>query len=98
MGRIVSEKSDKIIFTSDNPRNEEPNAIIDQMFKGVRPEDFKKVLSVEKREMAIKTAKHISGDSDIILIAGKGHENYQEIKDYKLPFNDFLIAKKYFKN
>ena len=98
MGRIASEKSDKIIFTSDNPRNEEPNAIIDQMFKGVRPEDFKKVLSVEKREMAIKTAKHISGDSDIILIAGKGHENYQEIKDYKLPFNDFLIAKKYFKN
>ena len=98
MGRIASEKSDKIIFTSDNPRNEEPNAIIDQMLKGVRPEDFKKVLSVEKREMAIKTAKHISGHSDIILIAGKGHENYQEIKDYKLPFNDFLIAKKYFKN
>ena len=97
IGRIASEKSDKVIFTSDNPRNERPNDIIEQMIEGVRPEDFKKILKVEDREMAIKTAKHISGKSDIILIAGKGHEVYQEINDSKTPFNDFLIAKKYFK-
>ncbi len=98
MGRIASQKSDKVIFTSDNPRNERPNDIIDQMVEGVRPEDYHKILNIEEREMAIKTSKHISNQSDIILIAGKGHEAYQEINDSQIPFDDFLIAKKYFKN
>ena len=98
MGRIASQKSDKVIFTSDNPRNENPSSIIDQMVKGVKPEDHHKILNIDDREMAIKTSKHISNHSDIILIAGKGHESYQEINNIKIPFDDFLIAKKYFKN
>jgi UDP-N-acetylmuramoyl-L-alanyl-D-glutamate--2,6-diaminopimelate ligase len=98
MGRIASQKSDKVIFTSDNPRNEDPSKIIDQMLEGVKPEDYHKVLNIEEREMAIKTSKHISNHSDIILIAGKGHESYQEICNNKIPFDDFVIAKKYFKN
>jgi len=98
MGRIASQKSDKVIFTSDNPRNEDPSKIIDQMLEGVMPEDYHKVLNIEEREMAIKTSKHISNHSDIILIAGKGHESYQEICNNKIPFDDFVIAKKYFKN
>ena len=59
MGRIASQKSDKVIFTSDNPRNETPMDIINQMFEGVEAENFHKVLSIEDREMAIKTSKHI---------------------------------------
>tara|TARA_B110000444_G_scaffold261084_1_gene310979 strand:+ start:3359 stop:4816 length:1458 start_codon:yes stop_codon:yes gene_type:complete len=98
MGRIASQKSDKVIFTSDNPRNETPMDIINQMFEGVEAENFHKVLSIEDREMAIKTSKHISSHSDIILIAGKGHESYQEISNKRLPFDDFVLAKKYFKN
>jgi len=98
MGRIASQKSDKVIFTSDNPRNEKPNEIIDQMVEGVRFEDYHKILSIEEREMAIKTSKSISNHSDIILIDGKGHEAYQEINDSQIPFDDFSIAKKYFKN
>ena len=98
MGRIASEKSDRVIFTSDNPRNENPKNIIDNMVEGVRPENTHKVLCIEEREMAIKTSKQISNHSDIVLIAGKGHEAYQEIANSKIPFDDFLIAKKYFKN
>ena len=98
MGRIASEKSDKVIFTSDNPRNEDPNKIIDQMMEGVIPEHFHKIISVVEREKAIKTSKDIAKKSDIILIAGKGHELYQEISNSRIPFDDFLIAKKYFNN
>ena len=68
------------------------------MVEGVRPENTHKVLCIEEREMAIKTSKQISSHSDIVLIAGKGHEAYQEIANSKIPFDDFLIAKKYFKN
>ena len=94
----TSEKSDKVIFTSDNPRNEDPNKIIDQMMEGVIPEHFHKIISVVEREKAIKTSKDIAKKSDIILIAGKGHELYQEISNSRIPFDDFLIAKKYFNN
>ncbi len=96
MGRIASEKSDTVIFTSDNPRNENPMSIIDQMNSGVGFKDKSKIICIKEREMAIKKSKEISKKSDIILIAGKGHESYQEISDVKIPFDDFLIAKKYF--
>ena len=96
MGRIASEKSDIVIFTSDNPRSESAMSIIDQMTNGVSLKDKSKIICIEQRELAIKKSKEISKKSDIILIAGKGHESYQEISDVKIPFDDFLIAKKYF--
>tara|TARA_B100000686_G_scaffold168769_1_gene176088 strand:- start:9765 stop:11225 length:1461 start_codon:yes stop_codon:yes gene_type:complete len=98
MGRIASQKSDKVIFTSDNPREENPNEIIDQMISGVANEHLHKIFKVEEREIAIKTSKKIASKSDIVLIAGKGHETYQEINNNQLPFDDLKIAKKYFQN
>lgn len=98
IGEIASEKSDKVIFTSDNPRGENPMSIIDQMIEGVEEKYKNKIISIEKREMAIKKSKEISKKSDVVLIAGKGHEKYQEILNNKIPFDDFLIAKKYFIN
>lgn len=98
MGKIASQKSDKVIFTSDNPRNEEPNKIINEMIDGVESTHICKVISIEDRETAIKTAKLISNHSDIILIAGKGHESFQIKGINKTQFNDYDVAKKYFKN
>ena len=98
MGRIASKESDNVIFTSDNPRDENPITIIEQMMSGVKSQDKNKIICIEDREMAIKKSREISNKEDIILIAGKGHETYQEISNNKIPFDDFLIAKKYFKN
>ncbi|MBU79775.1 MAG: UDP-N-acetylmuramoyl-L-alanyl-D-glutamate--2,6-diaminopimelate ligase [Flavobacteriales bacterium] len=98
MGRIASKESDNVIFTSDNPRHENPKTIIEQMMSGVKIQDKNKIICMEDREMAIKKSREISNKEDIILIAGKGHETYQEISNNKIPFDDFLIAKKYFKN
>lgn len=86
MGKIAAESSDQTIFTSDNPRSEEPEAIIDDMKKGV--DDARKVLVQIDRREAIKMAVAIAREGDIILIAGKGHEKYQEIKGIKYPFDD----------
>ncbi len=88
MARIASEKSDKIIFTSDNPRSEDPGKIIDDMLQGVEPARRQKILSITDRKEAIKTACALAKTDDIILVAGKGHEKYQEIKGKKLPFDD----------
>ena len=88
MGEIASRMSDKVIFTSDNPRDEDPAVIIEEMLKGVRPSNFKKVLTIIDRREAIKTSLMLSKGRDIILIAGKGHEDYQEIKGEKKPFSD----------
>ena len=88
MASVACKYSDKVILTSDNPRSEDPEAIIRDMKKGVGPIDFKKTLSMVDREEAIKTACMLAGNGDIILVAGKGHENYQEIKGAKHPFND----------
>ncbi len=86
MAKIAVDSSDQAIFTSDNPRSEEPEAIIDDMKKGV--DDMRKVLVQIDRREAIKMAVAIAREGDIILIAGKGHEKYQEIKGVKYPFDD----------
>ena len=91
MAKIASKYSDKVILTSDNPRNEEPEEIIKEMEVGVSPSQAKKVLSIVDRREAIKTACSLSGNSDIILVAGKGHENYQEIKGERKEFDDKKI-------
>ncbi len=96
MGGIAAEYSTKVLFTSDNPRDEDPDMIIEQMSQGVDPVDFKKTMSVTCRMEAIKVAYQLSQTGDVVLIAGKGHENYQEIKGEKFPFDDFKIAQEIF--
>ena len=93
MAKIACEKSDKVILTSDNPRSEDPQKIIDQMKVGVDTANNKKVISIIDRKEAIKTACALSNSGDIILIAGKGHEKYQIIKGVKYPFDDKKIVK-----
>ncbi len=88
MGSIASEMSDKVIFTSDNPRSEDPNTIIEEMKQGVGASNKRKVVALVNREEAIKTACLLALPKDIILVAGKGHEDYQEINGNKLPFDD----------
>ncbi len=91
MARIACEESDKVILTSDNPRTEDADEIIKQMQKGVDRVHQKKVLSITDRREAIKTACSLATTGDIILVAGKGHEKYQEIKGVKHPFDDVKI-------
>ena len=88
MAAVACKYSTKIIFTSDNPRSEDPLEIIKEMQKGVGATDAKKTLVMVDREEAIKTACMLAKDKDIILVAGKGHENYQEIKGMRQPFDD----------
>lgn len=88
MADVATELSTKVIFTSDNPRNEDPEAILDDMQKGVKPLHYKKSLRIADRKEAIKTAISMATKGDIILVAGKGHENYQEIKGVKHHFDD----------
>lgn len=95
IGKVAAEKSDKVILTSDNPRSEDPEQIIEEIKNGVDPVNYKKVISITNREEAIKTACVLARAGDIILVAGKGHEKYQEIKGIKYPFNDKEILKKY---
>ena len=92
MAQIASQLSTKVIFTSDNPRTEDPNKIIEQMEAGVPPEHFKKTVSITDRKQAIKTACQLAEVNDIILIAGKGHETYQEINGERTDFDDFEIV------
>jgi UDP-N-acetylmuramoyl-L-alanyl-D-glutamate--2,6-diaminopimelate ligase len=89
MARIAAEKSDRVILTSDNPRSEEPDAILQDMKAGLDPILLKKTLLVADRREAIRLACSLAQDNDILLIAGKGHEKYQEIKGVKHPFDDF---------
>jgi len=91
MASIACEKSDKVILTSDNPRSEEPAEIIHQMEKGLGLSCKKKSLSIADRKEAIKTACQLAERGDIILLAGKGHEKYQEIQGVKYPFDDMKI-------
>lgn len=88
MARIACEESDKVILTSDNPRNEDPDEIIRQMQKGVERKHQKKALTITNRRDAIRTACMLAAAGDIILVAGKGHEKYQEIGGVKHPFDD----------
>ena len=96
MGKIASELCDKVIFTSDNPRDEAPAQIISEMMLGVETQNFKKISKITLREDAIATAEKLSKKGDIVLIAGKGHETYQEIKGKRYHFNDLELAKQIF--
>lgn len=91
MARIAAEGSDKVILTSDNPRSEEPQQIIEDMKKGLDPVTVRKAVTILDRAEAIRTACMLAQPGDIILVAGKGHEKYQEIKGVKTPFDDMEI-------
>jgi len=93
MAKIACDLSSKVILTSDNPRSENPDTIIKEMQKGVDAVNHKKTLSITDRSEAIKTACSIATPGDIILVAGKGHEKYQEIKGVKYPFDDMQVLK-----
>jgi len=92
MGKIAAALSSKVIFTSDNPRSENPETIIEEIEKGVEPLDYKKTLAITSRKQAIKTACQLAEENDIILIAGKGHETYQEIMGKRTDFDDYKIV------
>jgi len=96
MAAVAARLSDTVIFTSDNPRNEEPESIIDDMEAGVPGEFYKKTLRITDRKQAIKAAGKLANPGDIILIAGKGHEDYQIIKGVKYHFDDREEIKKVF--
>lgn len=88
MAQVACDWSDKVIITSDNPRSEDPMGIIRDMEAGITPDNKRKVLTIADRKEAISTACHLAQPGDIILLAGKGHEKYQEIKGVKYPFDD----------
>jgi UDP-N-acetylmuramoyl-L-alanyl-D-glutamate--2,6-diaminopimelate ligase len=97
MAHIASALSTKVIFTSDNPRSEVPEVIIEDMEAGVQPQNFKKTMSIVDRKQAIKTACQLASTNDIILIAGKGHETYQEVNGVRTNFNDYEIVANFLK-
>ncbi len=93
MGELGARLADKVIFTADNPRSEDADAIMDEMMNGVREEHGGKVLRIADRKTAIQTALMLAKPGDIVLIAGKGHETYQEIKGIRYPFDDRQVVK-----
>lgn len=94
MAQVAARLSDQAILTSDNPRTEDLQAILRDMEAGLSPEDQQKTLTIENREQAIKTAERLAGPGDIILVAGKGHEKYQDINGVKHPFDDRAMLEK----
>lgn len=96
MGTVACEHSDKVIFTSDNPRSEDPGQIIKDMEEGLAPAYKRKYISIVDRKEAIKTAISLAKEEDIILVAGKGHEKYQEIKGVRNHFDDKEEVKEFF--
>lgn len=96
MASIACKFSDKVILTSDNPRSEDPNTIIEEMMRGVDATQYRKTLSITDRQQAIKTAVSMAEPRDIILIAGKGHEKYQEIKGVRYDFDDMKTIRELF--
>ncbi len=97
MASVACDWSDKVILTSDNPRSEEPEQIIRDMEAGISPDHQRKAFAIADRKEAIKAACHLAQPEDIILLAGKGHEKYQEIKGVKYPFDDKQILAEQFK-
>ena len=93
MGKIASKLSDSVIFTTDNPRDEDPQLIIDDMILGVDEKDKNKIMNIVDRKEAIVEASKIVKPNDILLVAGKGQENYQIIRSKKVKFNDKNILK-----
>jgi UDP-N-acetylmuramoyl-L-alanyl-D-glutamate--2,6-diaminopimelate ligase len=98
MAASSAKLSNRVVLTSDNPRSEDPNEIIREMEAGLSPEMKKKVLSITDRKEAIRTAVMLAADGDVVLVAGKGHETYQEIKGVKYPFDDKAIITETFQN
>ena len=96
MAAIAVQNSDKVILTSDNPRTEDPSSIIRDMETGVPASEIRKVFSITARREAIRAACHIAQAGDIILVAGKGHEKYQDVNGERLPFDDKEILKQAF--
>ena len=96
MAEVACQYSDKVIFTSDNPRNEDPLEILKEMESGVNVAAKKKYITIADRREAIKTAVSLGTKEDIILVAGKGHEKYQDIKGVKYDFDDKKILKEMF--
>jgi UDP-N-acetylmuramoyl-L-alanyl-D-glutamate--2,6-diaminopimelate ligase len=96
MGEVACEHSDKVIFTSDNPRSEDPLAILKDIETGLNSAAKRKYILIADRKEAIKTAISLAKPEDIILVAGKGHEKYQEIKGVKYPFDDKEVVKELF--
>ncbi len=95
MGHIASALSTKVVFTSDNPRTEDPEKILLDVEAGVEPQNSKKTLTVVNRKQAIKTACQLAQPGDIILIAGKGHETYQEVNGKRSDFDDYKIVNEF---
>lgn len=98
MAQEAVKQSDKVIITSDNPRFEEPQDIINDMLAGVSKEDMSRVLAIVERKEAIRTACMLAQLGDVILVAGKGHENYQDVKGVKHHFDDKEVLKEVFDN
>ena len=98
MAQEATKKSDRVIITSDNPRFEEPQDIINDMLAGLGKDDLKKIISIVDRKEAIKTACMLAQTGDVILVAGKGHENYQDIKGVKHHFDDKEVIREIFDN
>jgi UDP-N-acetylmuramoyl-L-alanyl-D-glutamate--2,6-diaminopimelate ligase len=96
MGEVACQLSDKVVFTSDNPRSEEAEAILKDMEEGLNTAARRKFISISDRKEAIKTAVNLSQPADIVLVAGKGHEKYQDIKGVKYPFDDKAVLKEIF--
>ena len=96
MAQEAARQSDKLIITSDNPRFEEPQTIIDDMMAGLSPQQQKKTLTIVDRKEAIRAAVMMAEKGDVILVAGKGHENYQEIKGVKHHFDDCEVIQELF--
>jgi UDP-N-acetylmuramoyl-L-alanyl-D-glutamate--2,6-diaminopimelate ligase len=88
MAKVACDYSDQVILTSDNPRTEDPYTILAEIEKGIPPYATQKVLMIENRRQAIKTACTLANENDIILVAGKGHEKYQDISGVKHHFDD----------
>ncbi|MBD0367928.1 MAG: UDP-N-acetylmuramoyl-L-alanyl-D-glutamate--2,6-diaminopimelate ligase, partial [Flavisolibacter sp.] len=96
MGEVACEHSDKVVFTSDNPRSEDPQQILQDMETGLNTAAKRKFISIPDRKQAIKTAVSMAKGEDIVLVAGKGHEKYQEIKGVKHHFDDKEVLQEMF--
>jgi UDP-N-acetylmuramoyl-L-alanyl-D-glutamate--2,6-diaminopimelate ligase len=96
MAAVACEHSDRVVFTSDNPRSEDPAAILQEMEQGLNTAAKRKYISIADRKEAIKTAVSVARQEDIVLVAGKGHEKYQEIKGVKYPFDDKQVLAEMF--
>ena len=97
MAKEAAKGSDKVIITSDNPRFEEPQDIINDMLAGLDAKDMEKTISIVDRKEAIRTACMLAQKGDVVLVAGKGHEDYQEIKGVKHHFDDREVLRELFK-